>query len=174
MGIEGTRAKATAKLQAALGGNNADAARNLELCVFNYVVRRAAQLQVPRYWENARFRSMYTHKVLSMAFNLTDPANPGLRARVLDPASADKVSLKRLVSMSHEQMFPELYAPLLQQLADKHLAKTCDLPLDYKGAFQCGQCKSWRTNYIQLQTRAADEPATNYVNCVNCGKRWKC
>ena len=43
-----------------------------------------------------------------------------------------------------------------------------------EGFFTCGKCKSKKTNFYQMQTRGADEPMTNFVNCLDCGKRWKC
>jgi hypothetical protein len=45
---------------------------------------------------------------------------------------------------------------------------------NYVGMFQCSKCKSKKTTYYQMQTRSADEPATSFVTCMNCSKRWKC
>lgn len=42
-----------------------------------------------------------------------------------------------------------------------------------KGSHQCKKCKSYYTEYYQLQTRSADEPMTTFVCCKSCGKRWK-
>jgi len=39
--------------------------------------------------------------------------------------------------------------------------------------FQCGKCKQRKCTYFQLQTRSADEPMTTFVQCVECGNRWK-
>lgn len=39
--------------------------------------------------------------------------------------------------------------------------------------FQCGKCRKWETTYFQMQTRSADEPMTTFVQCVNCGARWR-
>ena len=40
--------------------------------------------------------------------------------------------------------------------------------------FTCPKCHQKKCTYYQLQTRAADEPMTTFVTCINCGKRWKC
>jgi transcription elongation factor S-II len=42
------------------------------------------------------------------------------------------------------------------------------------GFFTCKKCFSKNTNFYQLQTRGADEPMTNFVNCFDCANRWKC
>lgn len=42
-----------------------------------------------------------------------------------------------------------------------------------EGVHKCSQCGSKKTWSYQLQTRSADEPMTNFVTCVSCGKRWK-
>ena len=39
--------------------------------------------------------------------------------------------------------------------------------------FTCRKCKSKRCTYYELQTRSADEPATIFVTCLDCGKNWK-
>jgi DNA-directed RNA polymerase subunit M/transcription elongation factor TFIIS len=41
-----------------------------------------------------------------------------------------------------------------------------------KGAHRCPKCKSWFTEYIEVQTRSADESATIKISC-ECGYRWK-
>jgi DNA-directed RNA polymerase subunit M/transcription elongation factor TFIIS len=42
-----------------------------------------------------------------------------------------------------------------------------------EGIDTCGKCSKSRTTRVQLQTRGADEPMTNFVRCVNCGNRWR-
>lgn len=39
--------------------------------------------------------------------------------------------------------------------------------------FQCGKCRQRKCTYYQMQTRSADEPMTTFVQCVNCGNRWR-
>ncbi|ORZ29239.1 transcription factor S-II-domain-containing protein [Catenaria anguillulae PL171] len=40
--------------------------------------------------------------------------------------------------------------------------------------FQCGKCKKRRCSYFQMQTRAASNPMTTFVECLECGNNWKC
>ena len=39
--------------------------------------------------------------------------------------------------------------------------------------YECRKCHERKCTYIEVQTRAADEPMTVFVYCVNCGNRWK-
>ena len=39
--------------------------------------------------------------------------------------------------------------------------------------FQCGRCGSRSCSYYEVQTRSADEPMTQFVNCLKCNNRWK-
>ena len=41
------------------------------------------------------------------------------------------------------------------------------------GEFTCSKCKSNKTSHYEKQTRSSDEPMTVFVQCLNCGKRWR-
>ena len=49
-----------------------------------------------------------------------------------------------------------------------------DRKSDKEGFFTCFKCGSKKTSFFQMQTRGADEPMTNFVTCLSCGKRWRC
>ena len=40
-------------------------------------------------------------------------------------------------------------------------------------AFKCKRCGSRSCSYYEVQTRSADEPMTQFVNCLECNNRWK-
>ena len=42
-----------------------------------------------------------------------------------------------------------------------------------EGVLEC-KCGSKKVFSFSKQTRSADEPMTTYVNCLDCGNRWKC
>lgn len=41
------------------------------------------------------------------------------------------------------------------------------------GLFTCRKCRKRNTTYYQMQTRSADEPMTTFIQCKNCGNRWR-
>lgn len=45
------------------------------------------------------------------------------------------------------------------------LTKNCDAI--------CPRCKKQNVNCITMQTRSADEGATDFYTCLDCGKKWK-
>jgi len=114
----------------------------------------------------------YIAKYRDLHFNLK--RNGELRSEIL----LGHIAPDRLVQMSSEE------------LADKDLKEKRDR--DKKWAmeearndhalnvnqsmtdeYKCGKCKKRKCKYSQAQTRAADEPMTTFVTCLNCGNRWK-
>lgn len=141
----------------------------LEKAVWNWNLRGFGPHD--RYWDNARLKFRYTTKVLSMCFNLTNPANPGLRERVLSGA----LSPAAVVRQSPYELFPEMWEPVFDRVAHKQLRRQLTIDVDSvpDGLLQCRKCKSKKTTYTQLQTRSADEPLTTFALCIQCGTRWK-
>jgi DNA-directed RNA polymerase subunit M/transcription elongation factor TFIIS len=39
--------------------------------------------------------------------------------------------------------------------------------------FLCRKCKGRKCTYYELQTRSADEPMTIFIQCIDCGNRWR-
>jgi transcription elongation factor S-II len=163
------RGKARHRLTTAVDGDEL-LAKKIETCIWNATLR--GFLPSHRYWDNYMVRYKYTTKVLGIAFNLQNPKNPFLVAKV----TSGEVSPAKLVKMTPYQMFPELWDPIFERVAHKQLRRqlTNDVENAPDGAFTCARCKSKKTTYYQLQTRSADEPLTTFVACVACGKRWKC
>lgn len=41
-----------------------------------------------------------------------------------------------------------------------------------EGVFLCENCNSMNTRYNETQTRAADEPTTKSITCMDCANKW--
>lgn len=156
------RDKARDKL-AARGLENA---RYVETLIFNWTIRLCQRRGISKHWSNPSFRYVYTHKVLSVLFNLDNPRNPG---------ALDRVGAHTFVNGHPADIFPELWEPVFERIAERQLRKERTTNVDAlpDGVHECRKCRSKKTTYTQLQTRSADEPATTYVECLACGKRWK-
>jgi len=53
------------------------------------------------------------------------------------------------------------------------IALACGIDPNQGGEFKCRKCKSDKTTHYEKQTRSSDEPMTVFVQCINCGNRWR-
>jgi transcription elongation factor S-II len=78
-----------------------------------------------------------------------------------------------LAFMTHQEFAPEKWKDLLDQKMKRDIAKYDKKIEASTDMFTCRKCKSKRSSYIELQTRSADEPATIFITCLDCGKQSK-
>ena len=71
--------------------------------------------------------------------------------------------------MKPHELCPERYKAIIEKKAYEHNQKK------NKGSniFSCKKCKQSNCEVTQKQTRAADEPATTFVKCLECGFSFK-
>jgi transcription elongation factor S-II len=144
--------------------------RVIEKSLFNRVLETCIADNIPRYWQNSRFRYRYTTHALSIEFNLKNPRNPALLEKVV----SGKIATRQLVRMTPTELFPELYEDVYERIAARQLRRMAPSNADAPdGAFTCRKCKSKKTIYTSMQIRSADEPMTTFVTCLGCGNRWK-
>ena len=101
--------------------------------------------------------------------NITYTANAKM---VKENIISNKWPAYYIASMTHKELYPELYSELKSIVMAKYVGKVEDQ--EHDGFFKCGKCKTYKTTYTQAQTRSADEPMTTFVLCLNCNNRWKC
>jgi len=132
----------------------------------------AAEIEEALFSQNGGMSKNYKAKFRSLNFNLKDPKNPDLRARVL----RREHTAQELVTLSAEELASSARQRENQKIREHALWEAERGKTDQKATtdqFQCGKCKQRKTTYYQMQTRSADEPMTTFVSCVNCGNRWK-
>ena len=76
--------------------------------------------------------------------------------------------------MTHIEIYPDIWNELIENKKKVDENKFNGNITATTDNFTCYKCKSQKCSYYQLQTRSADEPMTTYVDCLNCGNRWKC
>ena len=122
----------------------------------------------------------YTDKARSLVFNLTDPKNRELRARLLlqelTPKQLITTDVRKLASNEMQKERQESVARgLWSARNDWEVVHTKETRGgDFTGLFACEDCGSRGTGFVQYQIDRADEPMTNFVYCYDCGHRWKC
>lgn len=131
----------------------------------------AAKIEEAMFAQNGGVNPKYKAKYRTLAFNLKDVNNPELRFKVL----LGVIPGDSLVNLSAEEIASSDRKQDNDKIRD-YKKKECERGLTGQAStdmFKCGKCKQNKTTYYQLQTRSADEPMTTFVQCVNCGNRWK-
>ncbi len=59
------------------------------------------------------------------------------------------------------------------EVTKTHTPSNMPAPPTVECQIKCGRCKSTQVSVEQKQTRGADESMTVFVQCENCGLRWK-
>jgi DNA-directed RNA polymerase subunit M/transcription elongation factor TFIIS len=146
-------------------------ALNLERGIFNYVLDKNCSKKMEGVW-NDSFRTNYIHRCVTIYTNL-DPngyiKNFSLMKRLL----SKELDEFKLTQLSQSEIFPEKWNEFILKY-EKELLK--DLPVEKEhedGILQCRKCKSFKTEYNEVQTRGSDESTTKLCYCHNCSHRWR-
>ena len=75
--------------------------------------------------------------------------------------------------MTHQEMDPSRWQLLIEKKMKRDSSKFDKKVQASTDMFTCRKCKSKKCTYYELQTRSADEPATIFVTCLDCGKNWR-
>jgi DNA-directed RNA polymerase subunit M/transcription elongation factor TFIIS len=164
MNVDGVRQKVAARFAETLGDEHLG--KKLEIVLWNHTLRQCQAKQYPLEWSSAlgtdSLRELYTQRAISLdVYNLK--TNEPLRNKL----QSGELGLKKFVDMKPWEMNPEMWTPIFERVAFKALRKqlSVDVANAPDGAFTCGNCKSLKTTYYQLQTRSADGTCISAVLC---------
>jgi transcription elongation factor S-II len=140
---------------------------NLEKGIYNYALKEATSRKVVKKWDNPFYIQIYLDRLRTIYINL---GNDALLSHVKDGS----ITVKTLAFMTHQEMQPEKWEPLIQAKIKKDKSKYDTQQEAMTDTFKCRKCHSNKCSYYQMQTRSADEPMTTFVTCLECANRWKC
>jgi transcription elongation factor S-II len=146
---------------------NENYALNLEKGIYNYALKEATNRKVVKKWDNAHFVQIYVDHLRSIYINLQNKELVGLLQK-------GDMKPHEIAFMTHQEMRPDIWKELIEAKTKKDMAKyesTIEASTD---TFTCRKCKQNKCTFYLQQLRSADEPMTCFVQCVNCGNRWKC
>jgi len=146
--------------------------KDLEKGIFNATLHDAKMRHIHSVWENPEFVVLYQITARRVISNL-DAASYIANARLLKRLQDGEFRPHEIPFMTYSDLFPETWA-LLQENAVKREAKM--LEVDKSAAtdmFRCSRCGKRECTYYEMQTRSADEPMTQFIRCLNCGKQWR-
>jgi|TARA_B110000467_G_C18288245_1_gene463072 transcription elongation factor S-II len=139
---------------------------NLEKGVFNYALKEGTSQKIIKKWDNPIFVQLYLDRLRSIYMNLK---NEDLLLRL----KKGEVTPQTLAFMTHQEMNLERWKELIEHKIKRDATKYTTVTQASTDMFTCKKCKSKKCTYYELQTRSADEPATIFVTCLDCGKNWK-
>ena len=140
---------------------------NLEIGIFNYCLKEAAQKKIIRKWENTYFVELYIDRFRSIFMNLQ-------KTDLLKDIQNKKIKPEDVAFMTHQEMRPKKWDKFIESKIKRDKYKFENNIEACTDSFTCRKCKSNKCSYYQMQTRSADEPMTTFVSCISCGSRWKC
>jgi len=139
---------------------------NLEKGVYNYTIKEATSRKIIKKWENQHFARIYLDRMRTVYINLKN-------TQVLQQIKNKELAPHVVAFMTHQEFNPERWKELIERKIKRDAAKyTMNIEAS-TDMFTCKKCRSKRCTYYELQTRSADEPATIFVTCLDCGKHWK-
>lgn len=145
--------------------------KNTEISIQNWVYAHTVNPEENASWENPQYRWRYKQRVMSILFNLRK--NPALVEAVTQTKTVNPADIG---GMAPEHLWQD--GPYAKAII-KHRERDLMMQMialkndeDYEGILTCPKCKGKKTTYYQMQTRSADEPATNFCSCA-CGHRWR-
>ena len=141
-------------------------ATNLEIAIYNYAIREAAQKKIIKKWENPSFVVLYLDRMRTIFRNLTN-------AEFLSRITSGEITPHDAAFMTHQEMNEERWAELIERKKIMDANRYTETAAASTTLFTCSKCKSNRCTFYSLQIRSCDEGETIFITCMDCGKRWK-
>ena len=139
---------------------------NLEKGIYNYSIKEANSKKIVKKWENPHFSQLYLDRLRSIYINIKNKD-------LLEQIKSGEITPQTLAFMTHQEMNPQQWHSLIEKKMKRDASKFNTNIQASTDMFTCKKCRSKRCTYYELQTRSADEPATIFVTCLDCGKHWK-
>lgn len=146
--------------------------KDLEVGIFNWTIEYSNDNKIIKNWKNPRFYKIYIEKARSVVSNIHDKGyleNKRLVARL----GENEFKPHEIAFMKPENVFPERWKETVDAYLKKYENAYERKDVVVSSLFRCGKCKKKECTYFEAQTRSADEGATVFVSCLNCGNKWK-
>lgn len=139
---------------------------NIEISIYNYAINEASNRKIVKKWDNNQFAQLYVDRLRSVYVNLKDQ-------NLIQMIKSGEIPAKHVGALTHQEMKPEHWRELIDRKTKRDQSRFTQNIEASTDMFTCKKCKSKRCSYYELQTRSADEPATIFITCLDCGKHFK-
>jgi len=146
--------------------------REIEKSIYNDTIVYAKAHNIKRVWINRHFYNIYQAKIRSIYTNIKSDSyirNISFKEKVMN----GEIDCNNISKLSAYDIFPENWKDLIDEKIKKDKLKYELKPEAMTDIFKCHRCGSRSCSYYEVQTRSADEPMTQFINCLDCGNRWK-
>jgi len=146
--------------------------KNLEIAIFHSTLHAAEKRHISKVWTYPLFTQLYSSIARTIVGNLnpnTYIQNKNLFKRFED----GELSLEEIAGFGHTDLYPEIWKDSLIRQFEREKRQLEGNRAMATDQFLCKGCKKRECTYYELQTRSADEPMTIFIQCLNCGKRWR-
>jgi transcription elongation factor S-II len=139
---------------------NTNYSNKIEESIFNFSVDYATVNETPYLIEQ-----IYETKVDDIIKLLHNKENDYF----LKAIKEEQINLDQIAFMKPDELNPEKYDKIIKK---KSVEQDKIDNQATSNVYECKKCKNRKCSVTQRQTRAADEPATTFVKCKECGYEW--
>ena len=139
---------------------NTNNSNKIEESIFNFSVEYATVNETPYLIEQ-----IYETKVDEIVKLLNNKENDYF----LKAIKEEQINLDQIAFMKPDELNPEKYDKIIKK---KSVEQDKIDNQATSNVYECKKCKNRKCSVTQRQTRAADEPATTFVKCKECGYEW--
>ena len=144
----------------------------IEKGIYNYAIDKCNLRMLIPLWENIEFVEIYVSKAKHIYTNLNNKSYVKNTSLIKKVKNGD-IAPYDLAFLETYKLFPEMWIDIIDEKtkAEKMIKESmneCSTDL-----FECERCHERKTIVTLFQTRSMDESETKFINCINCGNKWK-
>ena len=140
--------------------------KNLETGIYNWALKEATNKRVVKKWDNPIFVQIYLDHLRSIYCNLKNQ-------NIIQLIYSGEIKAQDVAFMTHQELCPDRWAELIKAKSIRDMNKFEQNIEAMTDIYKCRKCFSRKCTYYQLQTRSSDESMSVYIQCIQCGNRWK-
>jgi DNA-directed RNA polymerase subunit M/transcription elongation factor TFIIS len=149
--------------------NNDELCQDIEESIYNYTEEKMKE--EGKNSTSGDAITLYSTKCREILNNLDQESHVGNNHLLLKLLQG-QIKASRVAYMTPQELYPQIWKDSIDMVKQKE-----NLLYNQKQQgttiHKCDKCEKRNTTSILVQTRSIDEPATEFVTCLECGNRWR-